>query len=261
LANETSGAWTRVELPFPNETPRQLRISIGPGKLSLRPGTPEPWVAGGARDDDDRFPPRVDIDGGTATVTQKGGGSFHIRRGISPNLDLELGSACPYALKLEGGANDIQCDLGGLPLEELIGDFGAGRIRINASTPNPITMKRLVINTGATDLTLSNLANFNAEEMVIEGGAAAFHIDFGGTLQRDCRAKITTGVASLAITLPRGLAAKVSASTTLGSLTVGDGFMTRAGGYWTEAALLGTGPVLTLKANSSLGSLKLLLAD
>jgi hypothetical protein len=259
LANESSDGWTRLELPFPNETPRHLRISIGPGKLNLQPGDPEPWVLGRALNDESAAT-RIESSHGTANVTQKGG-SFRIRRGIIPNLDLELGTAHPYSLNLEGGANDIVCDLGGLPLEDLTGDFGAGRIKIDASKPNPVVMKRLTINTGATNLTLSNLANFNAEEIQIEGGAAAFHIDFGGQLQRDCIAKITTGVASLSITLPRHMAAKISANTTLGSLTIGDGFMTRAGGYWTEPAILSQGPVLTLNASSSLGSLKIEIAD
>ena len=259
MASESSDAWTRLELPFPNETPRHLRISIGPGKLNLRPGNPEPWVTGNARDDESAST-RMQSIGGSATVTQKGG-SFRIRRGIMPNLDLALGTAHPYSLSLEGGANDIICDLGGLPLEALTGDFGAGRIKIDASKPNPVPMKRLTISTGATNLTLSNLANFNADEIQIDGGAAAFHIDFGGELQRNCAAKLTTGVASLSITLPKGLAAKISATTTLGSLSIGDGFITKAGGYWTEPALLGQGPVLTLNASSSLGSLKIHIED
>jgi len=261
LANEASGATRRLELPFPDATPRQLRIAIGPGKLTLRPGSPEPWVAGVARDDDAKFAPRVDAAGANATITQKGGASFRIGRGISPNLDLALGTALPYSLSLEGGANDISCDLGGLPLEELTCNFGAGRIRIDASKPNPVAMKRLTISTGATNLTLRNLANFNAEEIQIEGGAAAFQIDFGGWLQRDCSAKITTGVASLTITLPRTLAARISATTTLGSLTIGDGFFTKGGGYWTEAAVRGNGAVLDLTASSSLGSLNISLGD
>jgi hypothetical protein len=259
LANESSDAWTRLELPFPNETPRHLRISIGPGKLNLRPGDPEPWVAGSARDDD-AASTRIETIRGTATVTQKGG-SFRIRQGIVPNLDLALGTAYPYSLHLEGGANDIVCDLGGLPLDELTGDFGAGRIKIDASQPNPVPMRRLTINTGATKLNLSNLANLNAEEIQIEGGAAAFHIDFGGELRRNCTARITTGVASLEITLPKSLAARISASTTLGSLSIGDGFITKAGGYWTEAAVRGDVPVLNLKASSSLGSLTIRIAE
>ncbi len=235
-------------------------MSIGPGKLSVRPGEPEPWVAGRVRGDDERATPRIETDGGTATLTQRGG-SFRLSRGITPSLELALGSAHPYELAIEGGANDIACDLGGLPLEAFSGEFGAGRIRIDASSPNPVEMARFSIQTGATDLALSNLANFNAASVEIEGGAASMKIDFGGSLQRSCHARISTGVASLTISIPRSLAARVNAKTTLGSLSIGDGFMTRSGGYWTEAAVVGEGPLLTIEANSSLGSLKVLISD
>ena len=261
MADESTGATTRIELPFPEETPRRLRVTLGPGKLTVRPGAPEPWVTGTSRGDDGRSLPKIEHDDAATTISQRGGGSFRLRRGLSPHLELALGTAHPYALVLEGGASDTDCDLGGLPLESMIGEFGAGRVKIDASSPNPEPMKKLAIQAGATHLTLSNAANFNAGEISIEGGAAAFQIDFGGEFRRDCHARITTGVASLSITIPRGMAAKVNADTTLGSLSIGDGFMTRSGAYWTEAAVLGDTPVLTLEASSSLGSLNIHIGD
>ncbi len=246
----------QIEIGFPEESPRQLRVSVGPGRLKIGPGEPEPWVAGAFYDVGGILQPRVESEGGMVHISQKGG-TVRLRGGITPSLELALGTGQPYALTLDGGANDIRCDLGGLPLTNFSGQFGAGRIRIDASTPNPVPMERLQISTGATDLTVSNLANFNASEIVIEGGAAAFHLNFGGRLQRDCHARISTGVASLTITIPRGLAARIQASTALGSLSIGDGFLTRAGGYWTEAALQEGAPVLHLEASASLGSLKI----
>jgi hypothetical protein len=86
-------------------------------------------------------------------------------------------------------------------------------------------------------------------------------VEGGGQLQRDCQARISTGVASLTITLPLGLAARIKANTALGSINIGDGFITRSGGYWTEAALKEEVPVLTLEANASLGSLKVRIGE
>lgn len=256
MDSSIAGLKGQIEIGFPEETPRHLRVSIGPGVLKIRPGEREPWVTGTYYDVGGIAKPRVEAEGGFTHISQKGG-TLRLGRGVTPNLELALGTAHPYALTLDGGANDIRCDLGGLPLTALAGQFGAGRIRIDASTPNPVEMERLQISTGATDLTVSNLANFNAAEIVIEGGAAAFHLDFGGQLQRDCHARISTGVASLTVTLPRGLAARIKANTALGSIHIGDGFITRSGGYWTEAALQEDGrPVLHLEANASLGSLK-----
>ena len=260
MDNPASGLKGQIEIGFPEETPRRLRVTIGPGILKIRPGDREPWVTGTYYDLGGIAQPRVETGGGDTHISQKGG-TLRLGRGVTPNLELALGTAQPYGLTLDGGANDIRCDLGGLPLTDLSGQFGAGRIRIDASTPNPVLMERLQISTGATDLTVSNLANFNAGEIVIEGGAAAFHLDFGGRLQRDCNARISTGVASLTITLPRGLAARIKANTALGSINIGDGFITRAGGYWTEAALREDGPVLNLEANASLGSLKIRMEE
>ena len=260
MGDTIPGLKGQIEIGFPEETPRRLRVSIGPGMLRIRPGASEPWVTGSYYDVGGIAQPRVETDAGSTHISQKGG-TLRLSRGVTPNLVLALGTAHPYALTLDGGANDIRCDLGGLPLTALTGQFGAGRIRIDASSPNPAQMERLQISTGATDLTMSNLANFNAADIVIDGGAAAFHLDFGGILQRDCRARISTGVASLTITLPRGLAARVKANTSLGSISIGDGFITRSGGYWTEAALQEGGPVLTLEANASLGSLKVRIGE
>jgi hypothetical protein len=245
----------QIEIGFPEETPRHLRVSIGPGKLKIRPGASEPWVTGTYYDVGGLVKPRVETEHGATHISQKGG-TLRLGRGVTPDLDLALGSAQPYALTLDGGANDIRCDLGGLPLTALSGQFGAGRIRIDASSPNPVAMERLDISTGATDLTISNLANFNASEITIDGGAASFHLNFGGQLQRDCHARISTGVASLTVTIPRGIAARIKANTALGSIQIGDGFITRSGGYWTEAALQEGTPVLYLEANASLGSVK-----
>ncbi|MGH2549008.1 MAG: hypothetical protein ACRDHN_06435, partial [Thermomicrobiales bacterium] len=153
----------------------------------------------------------------------------------------------------------LECDFGGLPITSFESQLGAGKIRYNASAPNPVPMDRLKISAGAADFTIQNIANFNAAEVAIDGGAASFRIDFGGTLTRDCHAKITTGVASVEITIPATTAVKLTTQTAMGSRDVGDGFITRSGGFWTDAAVQGTGPVLTIEASASMGSLKIRL--
>src|SRR6478609_6999240 len=88
-------------------------------------------------------------------------------------------------------------------------------------------------------------------------GAGMIRIDFGGALQRDCRAKVSAGVAAVEIHIPANVAAKITTHTSLGDLNIGDGFTTREGGFWTAAAISGSGPVLTIEASSAVGSLKL----
>ncbi len=120
-------------------------------------------------------------------------------------------------------------------------------------------MSKLTVSSGAASIELRNLANANAAEYSITGAAAAILIDFCGELQRDAIAHINSGMADLKISAPRETAIKVQAKTTLGQLNVGDGFMTKDGAYWSEAAVKEGSPVLTIELTAALASAKIWL--
>ena len=104
---------------------------------------------------------------------------------------------------------------------------------------------------------MTNLANANAAEVSVEGGAASFTLDFGGTPQRDARVKINAGMATVEIRVPAATAAKITPHAILGGVDAGDGFTTREGAYWTAAAVAGATPVIAIDANVALGALRL----
>ena len=246
-----------IRVAFPDTPDRHLRITIGPGRLKLAPGTVGEWVSGTYRDPTGSIPARVDEQGGTVRISQSYNRNLPKLRGM-PAFDLRLGTEQPYALTLEGGASDdYVCDLGGLPLTRLDVRHGAAQIRLDFSAPNPQPMERLRLQVGAADVEATNLANANAAEIAIDGGAAAFRFDFGGALARDSAVRITTGAASVEVAVPATTAAQIAPHAVLGSVEVGDGFETREGGYWTKAAVAGATPVVTIDANVTLGSLKL----
>ena len=113
------------------------------------------------------------------------------------------------------------------------------------------------LSAGAGSVKARRLANANCAEFVLEGGAAAYEFDFGGHLQRDARARITTGIASVALRVPAATAARIVTESVLGGLNVGDGFTKRDGAFCTAAALSGAQPVLTVQASVTLGSIEL----
>ena len=76
-------------------------------------------------------------------------------------------------------------------------------------------------------------------------------------MQRDAYARISTGLSAVDLRVPRATAARIISEAVLGQLEASGGFTTREGGYWTEAALAGGTPVLTIHANVALGSLRL----
>jgi hypothetical protein len=246
-----------IRVAFPDAAERHLRITVGPGRLKLAPGTTGEWVNGTYHDPTGSIPARVEEQGGTVRIGQSYNRSLPKLRGM-PAFDLRLGTEQPYALTLEGGANDdYVCDLGGLPLTRLELRHGAAQIRLAFSAPNPQPMERLRLQVGAAELEATNLANANAAEIAIEGGAASFKLDFGGALARDASVRITAGASSVELAVPTGTAAKIVPHTVLGGVEVGDGFETREGGYWTRAAVGGMTPVLTVDANVTVSGLKL----
>jgi hypothetical protein len=246
-----------IKVDFPEAANYELRMTIGPGTLNLTPNSGGLWVDGTYRDPTGSIPSRVTLVGGSLHITQERRSLRSLRK--SPEFNLKIGDTHPFTVDIDGGANVLDCDFGGLPITAFKSQLGAGKIHFNASKPNPVPMDRLKVAAGAADFRITNLANFNAAEIELEGGAASFAFDFGGTLQRDCHAKITTGVASVEITIPRSTAVKLISKTSMGSRDIGDGFITREGGFWTEAAVAGNSPVLSIEASASMGSLRVRL--
>ncbi len=134
---------------------------------------------------------------------------------------------------------------------------GAGKLEFDFSAPNPHPMELLEVSSGAAGIELVNLANANFSEMRLSGGAAGYELDFGGTLLRDAKVSIETGLSGVEVTVPASTAARVVAETTLGSVDVGDGFTKREGAFLTEGALSGDTPFLAIRAGVRLGSLRI----
>jgi hypothetical protein len=249
---------TDIHIPFPDAVDRHLRIRVGACRLKIARGAGEEWVSGSYDDPTGSIGCRVSQEGGAARITQEPriASPQHWGRGV-PEFNLTLGTALPYMLTIETGASDSEFDLGGLPLTRLALKLGAGKNVTNFLEPNPQAMSVLDIDAGACNMELRGLANANFADLTLDGGAAAFICDFGGTLKRDAAAHLNTGMSTLEINVPATTAARIVSEPVLGRLDTSNGFVTRDGGYWTRAAEEGGTPVLTVHANVALGTLAL----
>lgn len=253
---DNSAEITDIQIPFPNESGGQLKITVGACRMQMVPGEMPAWVSGSYNDPTNSLPVKIEQEGGNARISQELAGADWWRLGENvPKFELALGKIQPYALVLEGGAHESRFNLGGLPLTRLLIKQGAGKVDFDFSDPNPQPMSLLDLDAGAVGLEMKNLANANFSEMTVDGGAASYQLDFGGTLQRDGHVRITAGMASVEVRVPASTATKISVEAVLGSLHVGDGFTKKEGYFWTPAALEGQTPVLTIDASISLGSL------
>jgi len=249
---------TEIDLPFPEATDLHLRLAVGACRLRLQPGGQESWVKGTYHDPTGGLPLHIEQEGGTIRIVHRPDWSsiFGWLAGV-PRLELTLGAAKPYAVTLESGASEASLDLGGLPITRLAIKHGAGKMELDFSAANSQPMSLLSLATGASDTSVRNLANANCAEITVEGGAAAYRFDFGGQLQRSAHVRISTGVSSLDLSIPRATAAKVALESVVGGPDIGDGFTKKEGTFWTEAALAGQSPILTIHASVALGALRL----
>lgn len=247
---------TPIDLPFPDADPLELRLALGPARVHITAGATG-WASGRYEDPTGLLPLQVTQDAGRARIAQTPSARSRPSATRAPSLELALGAGRPYQLVIDGGANETIGDFGGLPLTRLTIHYGAGRADLDFSAPNPGQMTALDLSSGGVAMDLRNLANANFAEMVASGGAGQYRLDFGGELKRDAAVRLNTGVASVELRLPAGTAAQVRTETVLGSMDVGDGFVTREGGYWNEAAAAGRTPLIRIVVNSVLGSVSL----
>lgn len=256
--SESAAAPARLDVPFPDADPLELAFAIGGCRLEVRPGTEAAWVTGTYDDPSNALPWTLRREGGRVRIAQEVriAETLGLRHGV-PRFALALGTARRYALAVDGGASDCQLDLGGIPLGRFTVRQGAGRFRCDFSAPNPADMDRLDVEASAIALELLNLANANFSELRLDGGAASFDLDFGGTLRRDASVRVAAGVSSVRLVVPSATAARIYPESTLGTVDVGDGYMKREGAFVTEAALAGKTPVLTVRVALSLGALRI----
>src|SRR5262245_10587663 len=248
---------TDISVPYPQTERPQLRVSIGPCRLRITAGAASAFVTGSYDDPTGLLPIQVTRGSEQVSLSQ----STHLgsvgRLTQAPSLELRLGDSTPFDLTVEGGANDSVLELGGLPVVNLTIRQGAGRSSVDFATPNPTEMTALEVASGGVAMEMRNLANANFAQMTVSGGAASYRLQFGGTLRRDGEVRLNTGVSALEVVLPAATPARVSSSSVMGGLDVGDGFVTREGAFWNESAAAGGSPALRIAITSMFGAVRL----
>jgi len=122
---------------------------------------------------------------------------------------LQLSRKYPMALEIEIGACEARMDLGGIPLSELVMDIGAADLELDFTKPNPVVMKELSVDCGASSMEIKGLAYANAKMMSFEIGAGSCEVDLRGEIKGEVEIEVSVGVGSMDIILPQGVAVMV----------------------------------------------------
>ena len=178
-----------INIPFwgDPDTPADLTIGYGAGELYISPGAVDAVLDGEVTYNVEDLKPEISINNETIEIKT---GNFEIdgipnfEEKIKNTWDFKLGSM-PMNLTIKAGAYTGEFELGGLSLTNLHISDGAAQVFVDFDEPNNIEMNTFRYETGASEITLSNLLNANFNTMIFESGAGKYELDYSGQLEKD----------------------------------------------------------------------------
>ena len=242
-----------VPLPAASSQPVQLSLAFGAGVLQLHSGAMEnTLVSGTATYNVSDFKPTITVSSSSIQIEQ---GNWHLNgvpdlSKVKNEWDLSL-AAVPLSLTINGGAYHAEYDFGGLALTNLTISDGAADVTANFSTPNLSELSLLSYSTGASNVSLTGLANANFASMEFDSGAGNYTLDFSGQLKRNGSIHIGTGISNLTLVIPVGIPAQITVKGAAANVTPASGWSNN-GNIYTQP---GTGPQLTFVVEIGAGNL------
>lgn len=239
------------DVPVSGQT-SEVRLEMGSGELDLSGGATK-LVEGSVRYNVEAWQPVIDRNGNQVTITQGKEGAIDIPdRNVINEWSLKLGNT-PIDLQVQAGAYQGTLDLSGVPITNLRVSDGASRATVKFDSPNPARMENLTYKTGASQVDLEGLGNANVAEILFEGGAGSYTLDFSGDLKQDISVKLTAGMSNVRINVPESANVRVEVGGGLSNVSV-SGTWTTDGDVYQRS---GSGPLITIKIEMGLGNLEL----
>ena len=238
-----------ITVTAPDEKETRLSLSFGAGKLILSPGAKN-LVDGTIVYNVEDLKPEIIENGNEIEIRQGDFKNLPPFKDMKNEWDLKLGDM-PMDLVISAGAYDGTIELGGLSLTSLEVKDGASNVDLSFSKPNPVEMSILRYATGASDVTLTGLANANFSTLTFSGGAGNYTLNFSGKLKQDAVATIDSGFGNLTLIIPEGMNARVTVEGAAVNINHGSGWSQNGGAYTQE----GEGFTLTIVVKMAAGNL------
>jgi hypothetical protein len=230
----------------------KVEIEMGAGSLTINAGA-ENLVEGTVQYNVTAWQPKTSRTEDTLRLSQQTTSQVGFPQGSIRNIwDLKLGSM-PIDLSIANGASESNLFLGGLSLTRLAISDGASKTKIRFDEPNLAEMSVLTYSTGASEVTITGLANANTSLVTFEGGVGMYELDFSGTLTRDMQVNLDSGVSDVKLIFPSDAHVQV---VTTGELNDVD-----FNGTWTVSGNIyefgSTGPLIRVDIDMAVGHLQL----
>jgi hypothetical protein len=244
-----------IDEPLTGAAVTDVSVTMGAGKLILGAGATG-LVSGSVRYNVEDWKPAVARTDDSVAIKQNQKGLSGLGTDIVNEWNLILGKS-PIRLNVTAGAYEGTYDLSGLTLQEFSVKDGAAKTQVIFNAPNPGRMDSFSYETGASKVTMVGLANANFTDMSFSGGAGSYNLDFAGDLRNDATARVKAGVGTVQITVPKTTAARVTVSGALNDVSAEGTWTTVDKTYSTPAVNGGSGKLLTITVDMSVGTLKL----
>jgi hypothetical protein len=243
-----------IIVPYPDAAGYHLILKLNGIQLKVTPFFGENWVEGLSRY---KRPPEPTIQqvGGEVTIAQEAISSeltkmFRVASD-SPLMELAISQKYRFRLSVDSFSDTTTLDLGGLPLTEFTFAHKLGPATLDFSSPNPQIMQQLTLDTHAAHLEVHHLLNANFARMTISGHTGTFKLYFEGKLHQDQFIEMKAKESPTTLFIPTQLPVKVQAvegelDTANIEFSADDAFIKYNGGYWTENAINGTSPSITI---------------
>ena len=245
----------KVDEPLSNnDQPTQLRIEVGAASLEVQPGA-KSLVSGTVTYNVKGWAPSVSRTDDSLVIKQetKGIEGFPTSS-VKNKWEIKINDNSLIDLEINAGAYQGKLELGGLSLTGLRVEDGASDSTVSFTRPNQVVMEKLDYHTGASNITLKNLANANFKEMTFSGGAGNYTLDYSGELLRDAHVDVDAGVSAIKIIVPEGMNVVVQVNGEMKGVNTEGTWTVDGSKYSTD----GEGPMLTIDVNMNLGSLELI---
>jgi hypothetical protein len=146
----------------------------------------------------------------TSDKSERNKKSFHISNFNTGTWDTFFSDEVPISFDIELGLGKGDLDFSGLAVKDLSLSAGASAVSMRFDKPNKSEMEDLTIEAGLSKFDGKNLGNANFRHMKFEGGVGTYHLDFGGSIDKEVDVDIEVGLGSLTVTIPRAVGAKIA---------------------------------------------------
>lgn len=214
---------TEESIPLDGTEPVAVDILFGAGELEIQAGEEDELFSGRFKYNVKEWEPEISYDGDLLVIRQGSSDEdwgIPTDKGARNEWDLAFSPEVPLEIEIRIGAGEGEWDFGGLQLEDLDIELGAGDFAVYFGEPNEVEMRDLDIDAGASKLQIINVGNASPKRMAVRGGVGDITLELTGDWANSASIDVTTGVGSLTLRVPDNMGVRVDVEGGLSNIDV-----------------------------------------